>query len=125
MAITFKGIPLADSAADGFDGASGSSVSATDARQIDDLIRSTAPFLRGRGNRRFTIRFTARKRHASASAAKAFLGSHADALAGEGTFSGFGLTLAQAVCDVTIQHEAGLVTRAEYTITGAKTPTTL
>jgi hypothetical protein len=121
MAVTFSGVTLADSAADGFDGAEGIDVRSRGVIQTQPVIDSDAPFFKHRGNKLFTVTFRSRKRHADAAAAKAFVGTHATALAGPGSFSGFGLGLENAECQVASQV-TGIVTYHSYTITGAHNP---
>jgi len=120
MAVSFNTI-IGDNESDGFDGHTDLQVSAREERQTQSIIGSVNAKTIGRGNRVYNITFKSRKRHADAAAAATFCGSHAAALAGEAAFSGFGVSLEAATCDVAIR-QIGLMTEASYNITGSKAP---
>ena len=119
-AVSFQTI-LCDNDLDAFDGHRDLQVSGRDVMQVDNIIGSANASSIERGNSIFTVRFVASKRHATEADAMAYCGNHAEATRGGGTFSGFGLTLDDAICEVTVRH-IGTVTEAAYTITGSKTP---
>lgn len=117
MAISFNST-LADSDLDCFDGHSGLRVSRRETAQAEAVIGADHIFYRGRGNSLVTVSFSSRKRHDTIAAAVAYCGSHVLATKGDGTFSGFGVSLTHATCNATVEHEGGVVTRATYEITG-------
>lgn len=120
MAVTFN-VVLCDDAADAFDGHYGLEISAQDTVQTEEVINSSQARTIGRGNSRYTVRFNSKKRHASVAAAVAYCASQTVATRGTASFSGFGLSLDNAVCTISIRH-VGVTTEATYTITGSKTP---
>ena len=122
MAVSFNGVILCDNSSDDFDGHQGLRISAQERIQIEDVIRSQNPFGAGRGNSVYTVSFSSTRRHASTSAAASFCGTHSVATRGTAGFSGFGLTLDNAVCNAETEHLAGVTTRTQYSITGTKTP---
>ena len=120
MAVSFI-TTLCDSDADGFDGHRDLEISAVEVAQKEAVIDSANAFCAGRGNSEFTVRFAASKRHADVAAAVVYCGSHAEGTRGTAAFSGFGLTLDDATCNVTVRQK-GVTTEASYVITGTKTP---
>ena len=120
MAVSFNGT-LADSDADGFDGHQDLRISARDVVQSEAVIGAVNGFYKGRGNSVYTVSFSARKRHADVAAAVSYCGNHAQDTRGNHAFSGFGLSLTNATCNVTVAHESGVVTKATYEITGTET----